>query len=281
MPMLALLSFRVDNLCMTVPEVPKANYDKIAGSFDQGRQIDSAIVDTWIGLVKDHGNLKPGDRILDLGCGVGRFAIPFATHLGLDTTGADAYQEMLDIARAKPDGDKIKWDKKDATKDLSDYPEGHFDAVFMSHLLHHFTELEEKEAVIAGSSRILRPMGALLIRYGAMEHIAEDVEHKFFEGATELDARRTLTTEATEDLLRGQGFVDVKSINVIQRTNSTAQEHVERARVKSTSVLNLIEDDAFERGLRSLAGYANQNPHDPWLLEDKLTLTVGYKPPAD
>jgi len=257
--------------------VPKANYHEIAATFDQARQLDQTIIDTWLGLVSEQGNLTPGAKILDLGCGSGRFAIPFATELKLDTTGADAYSEMLDVARDKPGGDLVDWDLQDAD-DLDVYASNSFDAVFMSHLLHH---VDSPEGVVASSRRILRPMGALLIRYGATEHILEDVEHKFFEGTTKIDAERTLTTAATEDLLHEQGFLRVKSLVVPQRTYSSAQDHVERAGLKFTSVLHLIPDEMFDKGLRNLAGYANQNPHDPWLVEDTLTLTVGYKPPND
>ena len=272
--MLAPCLYNGDNFYMPVP---KANYHEIAGTFDQGRQLDQAVINTWLGLVKEHGNLVPGSKILDLGCGTGRFAIPFAAELKLDTTGADAYSEMLDVARDKPGGDLVDWDLQDAD-DLQAYASNSFDAVFMSHLLHH---VDSPEGVVASSRRILRPMGALLIRYGATEHILEDVEHKFFEGTTEIDAERTLTTAATEALLREQGFLRVKSEVVTQHTYSSAQDHVERAGTRFTSVLHLIPDEVFEKGLRNLAGYANQHPHDPWLVDDTLTLTVGYKQPAD
>jgi len=44
--------------------------------------------------------LRPGDKVLDLGCGPGLLAIPFA-RLGMAVTAVDPEPEMIEAARAE------------------------------------------------------------------------------------------------------------------------------------------------------------------------------------
>lgn len=52
--------------------------------------------------------------VLDIGCGTGTLACVLAT-LGLDVTGLDPAAASLDIARAKPGGDRVRWVHGDVT----------------------------------------------------------------------------------------------------------------------------------------------------------------------
>ncbi|GAA3409454.1 hypothetical protein [Paenibacillus hodogayensis] len=44
-----------------------------------------------------------------------------------------------------------------------------------------------------------------------------------------------------------------------------------------TAILNLITDEEFETGLKNLLEYYSIHSGDPWLLQDKLSMCVGYK----
>ncbi|MEV4804458.1 class I SAM-dependent methyltransferase [Nonomuraea sp. NPDC049421] len=53
-------------------------------------------------------------RALDVGCGTGTFALLLAGR-GLDVTGVDPAAASLDVARAKPGADRVRWIHGDAT----------------------------------------------------------------------------------------------------------------------------------------------------------------------
>jgi SAM-dependent methyltransferase len=179
---------------------------------------------------------------------------------------------MLAKAKAKNGGGCVKWDVQDA-KSLS-YTNGSFDAVFMSHLLHH---VDEPSAVIEECRRILRPGGTILNRYGALDHIRDDPEHTFFPETLEIDEARIPSIEQVEVWFRASGFKDVSSTTVEQQTDASAEGRLERVSLQSTSALTLISRAAFERGLEAMRSYISENPDDPWLLMDNLTLTTGRK----
>ncbi|MBN1811099.1 MAG: class I SAM-dependent methyltransferase [Anaerolineae bacterium] len=64
----------------------KADYAKIAPSYDKGASLSQQNIDLWLGLIAKHSGATVGARVLDLGCGTGRFALPMARQLGFCVT---------------------------------------------------------------------------------------------------------------------------------------------------------------------------------------------------
>ena len=152
----------------------KADYSSIASYYDRGRSISEQNIDLWLRLVALFSGMPEGARVLDLGCGTGRFSIPMVTRLRFRVTGADSSREMLVKAREKDTAGLVQWDKMDAQHPT--YPDDSFDGVFMSHLLHH---VDDPRQVLSECWRVLASPGVVLIRYGAIEQIRDDVEHTF------------------------------------------------------------------------------------------------------
>ena len=89
---------------------------------------------------------------------------------------------------------QIKWDLQDATS--LTYPNRSFDAVFMSHLLHH---VDKPIKVVKECYLILRRNGTILNRYGVIEHIRDDPEHTLFPETLEIDEARIPTIKQVEE----------------------------------------------------------------------------------
>ncbi|MFM9842869.1 MAG: class I SAM-dependent methyltransferase [Dongiaceae bacterium] len=79
-----------------------------------GEYDDGALYDAEYGGIDDDGQFflelakGCGPRILDLGCGTGRLAIPLCRS-GKKVTGLDAMPTMIDHARRKAKGLPIRW----------------------------------------------------------------------------------------------------------------------------------------------------------------------------
>jgi ubiquinone/menaquinone biosynthesis C-methylase UbiE len=244
-------------------QMVKADYSKIALHYDRSRLLSEKNIFLWLKLIEKRTEASKG---------TGRFSLPLASRLGLNVTGLDSSAGMLAKAKQKDSDSIVNWVLADAS--ALPYPDSSFDIVFMSHLLHHVNSPLE---VLKECDRVLIHSGVVIIRYGAMEQIRNDVVHMFFPQTIEIDERRTPTRQLTEKWLVEAGFVGIFSEEVIQQTYQTSLEHLDAVRAKSTSVLSMISEESFQTGLRCLEEYIIKNPDNEWLLIDKMTLTVGNK----
>src|SRR5215475_3326554 len=96
--------------------------------------------------------------VLDIGCGTGTLACVLAT-LGLEVTGLDPAAASLDIARAKPGGDRVRWVHGDVTA----LPPLQVDlAVMAGNVAQVFLGDEEWQQVLTAAHAALAPGGRLV-----------------------------------------------------------------------------------------------------------------------
>ena len=254
----------------------KADYSKIASFYDKGRSLSEQNTLMWLNLISKLSGALEDDRVLDLGCGTGRFSLPMAKRLKFDVTGADSSIEMLAEAKKKDSTSTGNWVLAEASALI--FPPGSFDVVFMSHLLHH---VDSSLIVLKECQKVLAPTGVVLIRYGAINQIRDDVEHTLFPEVIDIDEERTLTVEHTEKWLADASFEGVASEEITQQTYQNGLDHLNAVLMKSTSVLSMISEESFHNGIRRLTEQVHKHPNDDWLLFDNMTMTIGHKKAAN
>jgi ubiquinone/menaquinone biosynthesis C-methylase UbiE len=111
--------------------------------------------------------MKDGQQVLDLGCGTGTLTLMIKSmYPKADVTGMDGDPEVLAIAKAKAEqaGLAITWDRGMAYK--LPYPDGRFDRVLSSLMVHHLTR-DQKRSAFAEVLRVLKPGGEFhLVDFG-------------------------------------------------------------------------------------------------------------------
>ena len=105
---------------------------------------------------------KPGERILDLGCGTGHLTGRIAA-LGAAVVGIDASAEMIDQARKNYPN--LRFEIQDARDFRFDLP---FDALFSNAALHW---VKEPERAIVCIARALKPGGRFVAELGGKGNI--------------------------------------------------------------------------------------------------------------
>ena len=110
----------------------------------------------------DRAAIRPGQRVLDLGCGTGSLALAIArVRREVDVVGVDPDRRALARATAKAAraGASIRFDHGYA--DRLPYAEATFDRVLSSFVYHHLRG-EEKAAMFREVRRVLRPGGSVV-----------------------------------------------------------------------------------------------------------------------
>lgn len=105
---------------------------------------------------------KPGERILDVGCGTGQLTVDIAK-AGAEVIGLDVSQQMIKAARQNyPD---LRFEVADIA--ATNYA-GEFDAVFSNAALHW---VKNQESAITAIARALKPGGRLVFEMGCRGNI--------------------------------------------------------------------------------------------------------------
>lgn len=180
------------------------------------------IFQPWTGVLLEHADPRPGERVLDLACASGIVARNTAPAVGREgrVVGLDLSPEMLAVARerAAAEGVEVEWRQGDAT-DL-DLPDDAFDLVLCQQGLQFFSDpaasLREAKRVLDDGGRIAlnvwqplehHPVYSALLEAEARHLNAdlEDVATPFMFGGA----------ERLESLLETAGF---ERIEVFDRT---------------------------------------------------------------
>ena len=204
--------------------------------------------ETW--SLADTGLITAGARVLDIGCGPGRFWAANSGTLppGLDLTLADLSPGMVEEAVRNVVAADGKWGS--VTGEIADvcalpFADGSFDIVTAMHMLYH---APDKGVAVSEIARVLRPDGRLIVTTNGAETMKElkDLSHKVF-GTLPYDlGAASFSLESGAPILRRYfQTVEVKEIEDLLRVTD-AQDIVNYLRSFSPG------EDADETMLRNL-----------------------------
>jgi len=115
-------------------------------------------------MVAEMAKLKPGDKVLDVGCGTGNLTLTAKEYVGPSgsATGIDASPEMIDKARRNAVHSGLEAAFEVGLIEKIPYPAGSFDAVINRLMIHHLPN-DLKRQGLAEILRVLKPGGLLFI----------------------------------------------------------------------------------------------------------------------
>jgi ubiquinone/menaquinone biosynthesis C-methylase UbiE len=155
-------------------------------------------------MLADDLELRPGDRVLDVGCGTGRLSRVFAERVAPtgSVDGIDAAVEMIKRASSKARKRGVPATFQVAFAQELPFPDASFDAVACILALHHVAE-DDQQTAVEEMYRVLKPGGQLLI---AEFHKGPGRRHA---GPRWLRHSAGDMLDRALGLVRGSGFTDV------------------------------------------------------------------------
>ena len=185
-------------------------------------------------------------RLLDVGCGTGRFAAYAAARTGARVWGVDPSPEMLERARARG-VPGAGW--KRASAERLPFRDGWFDGVH-AHLVLHL--VDDLDGAMREMVRVAAAGGQVVVGTFRLEHFDAFHINAYFPSVRKVDLARFPDPERLADMLASAGLEQVSIRAVTQRLSLTPRDVLERVRGRYISTLHLIPSDEYEQGLGRL-----------------------------
>jgi ubiquinone/menaquinone biosynthesis C-methylase UbiE len=241
--------------CSSIEYASPVDYDAtdIAAAYDLGRSHGPAVLDLWMRAIGAH--VSAPNRILDLGCGTGRFSNALAEHFDTEVIGVDPSAKMLEQARGKPTDRRVRYES--GRGEAIPLPDGSVDLVFMSMIFHH---VSDPAAVARECRRVLRDGGYVFMRGGTSEQIALYPYVPFIPATVPLLERALTSTSFVRDVFETAGFQTVSMELVRQEVAPSFEAYAAKLATRADSIIAALAPPDFEVGMAALRAHGVRNP---------------------
>jgi 2-amino-4-hydroxy-6-hydroxymethyldihydropteridine diphosphokinase len=234
----------------------RLDYDTPGGAGERYHELrpfsvfDVAVLDA---VLRATGPLD-GKRVLDVGCGTGRFTERIAG-VGAHVVGLDPSDTMLSTARSRSiaNNGTIDYVTGDANRSL---PGGPYDAVTAFYCAQYLDAVEFAKRAHAQ----LGEGGVLAIASFPHRHFAEVLFSRFFPSLAAIDMARFPSVPALKRALQAAKFEDIESKDVTLELEDNAAALIERVEKKYLSSFFLLDDREFREGVAAMRAAWRDTP---------------------
>ncbi|SDT28736.1 Methyltransferase domain-containing protein [Paenibacillaceae bacterium GAS479] len=211
-------------------------------------------------------DLRPGARIADIGCGMGRHSLALSK-LGYSVVGMDLSEALLEEARNQEDSESVTWVHGDMRR--IPFGDEEFDAVvnlFTS--FGYFEKDEEHVQVLREMRRILKPGGRFLIDFLNPEQVK----------ATLVPESQRIDEDSGTEIIEKRKIEQGRVVKRIRLSNLDGGD-----RREYTESVSLLDEDWFRAALKEaglelgfVCGGYGREPYDR--ASSKRLILTGRRP---
>ena len=218
----------------------------VVSAYDQSRELPPETQDLWRATFREMVPVGDIKNVLDVGCGTGRFTRLLCGAFDADVVGVEPSPKMLEIAQGSL-GPRVRCAQ--GTAESTGCQAGLFDLAFLSMVVHH---VEDHPRAWQEMKRVLRTDRYLLVRNSTIENISDHPLFVHFPEARAVELERMPSRRGLIDEVTSEGFASTGHRTVLQVFAENPDRYVQKVGMRSLSSLNMIDDEAFERGMQSL-----------------------------
>ncbi|MFF9772004.1 methyltransferase domain-containing protein [Streptomyces sp. NPDC014636] len=257
-------------------------YDQLMGAFDASLYGPNIHVGFWndqedttgledaadrlTDMMIERLQVGPGDRVLDIGCGLGGPAIRLAQKTGAEVVGISVSRKQVDraneLAEAAGMSGKVSFQHGDAMN--LPFDDASFSAVWM---LESVMQMPDRKAALTEAARVLRPGGRLALTDNYERETISEERRPVIEGIL----KRYLTQspasfEAYPVMLREAGLRCAELIDVSENTTRQSVKRLGEALAKNMEQLAAKVDPEVFAKLKPAEGENLEMPEVGYLI---------------
>jgi ubiquinone/menaquinone biosynthesis C-methylase UbiE len=218
-----------------------------ADSFEKYRSKTTEMTAALIRSVLRYVPFSPRAKVIDIGCGTGRYALLLDAATEAQIFATDLSMEMLEKGRHEDHAHHVSWFRCDACE--MPFADESFDAALLFLVLHLVRDLK---TALQEAHRILRPGGYCLIFAHSYSQLDRQTIFRFFPEARKLNKRRMLSLAKLQRLVQEIGFHHVRTEEFAETATYTRDAFLEKVRSKPNTSLRSMTDDDFRRRYEAL-----------------------------
>ncbi len=229
------------------------DYDRseIAATYDAARGYDPACMQWLLQFFLDNVPRDRVSRIIDLGCGTGRFTDSLAALFEADVVGLDPSLKMLAQARRKAAGEPVGFLR--AAGESLPLADGFADLVFLSMVIHH---LVSPERTIGEIRRVLRDGGHVCLRNSTADEADSFAYLPFFPSIKSIILDQLPSRDRITDLFATAGLAAAAQATVAHRVAPNWPAFADKIALRADSFVARLADAEFEAGMTALRRHA-------------------------
>ncbi len=228
------------------------DYDQtdIPRVYDAGRGCLPEILALWLDYASKWIAKDAIRRVIDVGCGTGRFSTALARHFDAEVIAVDPSRQMVEQARVKP-APGVQY--VIAAAEALPLDDASADMAFMSMVFHHF---DDPVRAVEECRRVLRPGGIVCLRTAITDRIADYPYVPFFRRSAAVLAGLLRSQAYIRSTFARAGFQLVRHEVVPNPPARNWAEYAERLSNRAIAALATLTQREFDEGMSAVRRHA-------------------------
>lgn len=220
------------------------HYERLAASYDHNWTYNPGHIAWMIGRIVEHGVIRDGDVVADIGCGTGLYSRGLAAVSG-QVICIDPSRSMLDQVPADARLVPVLASAQDIVSGLAALPVAGLDVIVMKEAVHHVPPAE-RAGTLRGMAGLLRPGGRIVI-----VTLPTRIGYPLFGAALEKFTRNQPDPDDVTAMLVATGLETRITYDEYELAIPKAR-YLAMVRDRYMSLLSAFTDDEIEHGIAEI-----------------------------